>query len=208
MIEEQLRRYLPVFNDKNEVEDFYSGIEEIVKTGKLAADNFYEVYGTAKEPVLDQGDCIKDMPIFNLPHPQYKAGDGFILSNVCDVSEGNVRTDGVRILYAPVLNFEKYIESLKERGLYNRDKEQAIRQQKVTNVVFLPKHGNLGSDSFVPLDQICSIPREMLRTNEILERRIFQLSRVAWYLLLMKITHHFARVNNELFDNRSPAKNP
>lgn len=208
MVEESLRKYLPTFNKKGEVEDFYSGIKEIIKTGKLASKDFFSTYGTLKEPILDQGDCIDNMPIFNLPNTVSKSGKGFILSNVCDISEGNKRTDQVRVLYAPLLNFDKYIEKLKENKLYNKQKEDAIKSQQVTTILFVPRGGGLEYDAFVPLDQVISIPRSEIATDTIRDRRVFQLSRTAWYLLLMKITHHFARSNNELFENRSPSSNP
>lgn len=213
MIDSDLEKFIPKFLPEGEQDDLFSDLKQITKGDFLATyKNFYHTYGTQRELYLDQGDCIDNLPIFNLPNTTSKEGKGFILSNVCDVNTDNLRPIPMRILYAPILQLEKYKLQLKEKGGYDDEKIKAkidiIRKQQVTNLFYIPQGDGIDYEGIVPLDHILSIPRTSLTPENIRSHRLFQLSRTAWYIFLIKITYHFARTNEELILNRSPAHNP
>lgn len=211
MSDDELKKYIPKFLPNGEQDDLFYGLKQITDNKEAYVDrlkNFYSTYGTQKDPYLDQGDGLADMDIFNLPHPTSSKGLGFILSNTCDINPDNERGIPMRILYAPVINLEKYVKLLEDHGVYREGWLENVRQQKITHLVYLPKGAGLDYEAIVPLDHIMSIDEDSVTADSIREKRVFQLSRIAWYILLIKITHHFARTNKGLLLNRSPSFNP
>lgn len=209
MIDDELKKYIPRFLPDGEQVDFFSDLKQLIskEMGTGRYKNFYATYGTKREPYLDQGDCIDGIPVYNLPNLEYKEGKVFILSNTCDVNTENVRVVPMKVMYAPILNLDKYIDLLKSKGGYSEKKIEAIRDQQVTNLFYLPDQA-LGYEAIVPLDHINSLSSDLFEGEKITKDRLFQLSRSGWYTLLVKITHHFARANEELMLNRSPRTNP
>ncbi len=211
MSDDELKKYIPKFLPSGEQDDLFYGLKQITDNKEAymyKLKNFYSTYGTEKDPYLDQGDGLADMKIYNLPNPASRDGLGFVLSNTCDINPDNERDIPMRILYAPVLNLDKYVRLLKEKGIYREGWIENVRQQKITHLIYLPKGPGLDYEAIVPLDHIISVDQDSVPVASIREKRVFQLSRIAWYILLIKITHHFARTNKGLFLNRSPNFNP
>ena len=211
MPNDELKAYIPKFLPSGEQDELFYGLKQIVddKEGySQRLKNFYTTYGAQRDPYLDQGDCLDGMDIFNLPRHDSRQGYGFVLSNSCDVNPDNKREIPMRLLYAPVVNLEKYVSLLKQKKVYREGWIEAVRQQKITHLFYLPKGAGLGYEAVVPFDHMLSIDKDLIQVDTIRERRIFQLSRVAWYVLLIKLTHHFARASEDLLLNRSSLYNP
>lgn len=213
MPDDELKAYIPKFLPSGEQDELFYGLKQIVDDKESYSQrlkNFYATYGARKEPYLDQGDCLDGMSIFNLPSSDSRQGYGFVLSNSCDISSENKRDIPMRLLYAPVINLEKYVLLLKQKNVYREGWIENVRQQKITHLFYLPKGAGLGLgyEAIVPFDHILSIDKDLIQVDTIKEKRVFQLSRVAWYILLIKLTHHFARANEDLLLNRSPSHNP
>ena len=204
MTEEELSLYLPKFLPDGEIADLKSDLRQFTSGGEVDLARYYTVV-TQEYPHLSQGDGVSGMPIFNLPSVESKLGRGFIISNTCDVFSGNTRPLDVNFLYAPILKLNAYEELLKKNGTYDNNRIDAIKKQQVSDMFYLPVGRGLEEESIVMLDRINSIDSSVLPTDEIPQKRLFQLSQSAWYVLLIKLTYHFVRVNEGLLRDRSRA---
>jgi len=209
MTDEELSHYLPKFLPDGEIADLYSDLKQFTDArfnGSKGMDysNYYGEFSQTV-PHLNQGDGINEMPIFKLPNPKSKLGKGFIISNTCDVFSGNNRRLDVNFLYATIIRMDAYEELLKKSGTYSKNRIDAIKAQQVSDMFYLPAGAGLKESSIVLFDTINSIDSSVIPDGEIENKRIFQLSQSAWYILLIKLTYHFVRVNEGLLRDRSPS---
>ncbi len=202
MIDEDLKKFLPTFLPNGEQDELFYGLEQLRNNRLSTIKNFY-THNDTIDTILEQGDGIDGLPIFNLPELHSKYGKGFVISNTCDVSIDNTRVVPMRLLYAPVLNLEKYENALRESGDYSEDWGRAVREQQITHLFYLPVGSGLSYEAIVPLDQVNSIAPSYLLEQDLSVNKVFRLSLIAWYVLLIKLTHHFARTTNELIARKS-----
>jgi len=203
MTDEELAHYLPKFLPDGEIADLYSDLKQFTNGGEVDFGRYY-MSQDQKYPHLNQGDGIAQLPVFNLPSTKSKLGSGFIISNTCDVFTGNPRPLDVSFLYAPIIKLDAYETLLRKNKKYSKDRIDAIVAQQVSDMFYLPAGAGLEEDSIVLFSGINSIDSAILPSDQIEERRIFQLSQSAWYVLLIKLTYHFVRVNEGLLRDRSP----
>lgn len=206
MIDEDLKKFIPTFLANNEQENLFYGLKQIRDNNLSRLKNFY-IGNHPEESILEQGDGVDNLPIFNLPDTTTVQAKGFIISNTCDISPDNNRKIPMNTLYAPIVNLNKYEELLRKNGEYTDEWAQAVRNQQITNLFYLPKGIGLDYEAVVPLDHINSLPASYISDEDILSNRIFRLSLTAWYVLLIKLTHHFARTTNDLIVRKSISAN-
>ena len=152
------------------------------------------------EPYLFQGDGVKAL-MCNLPNPQIEEAPVLLLSNTCDMDIGNERINPCRIMYAPILNLEKYIKALQARGheqaaIDNHVKD--IKSQVVSQILYLPTSAFWDHDSIVFFDRAISIPLSRDSINKCIQTRSFTLSNYGFYLLLLKLSYHFTRIQEKV----------
>lgn len=147
-----------------------------------------------------QGDGWTSLELYNFESGEKKAVKGIILSNSCDISQGNKRAVPAKIIFAPIIRLRKYIEILEKSGLDQKainGKISAIKNQHVTTMFYLPKNNELGDDFVALLDDVHTVP-----LNNFLEHlsreKVFTLSQAGFYLFLMKLSVHFCRFHENL----------
>jgi hypothetical protein len=151
---------------------------------------------------LLQGDGIALMPYASFPDSEIKNVPAVLLSNTCDMSADNIRMNHSRIMYAPILNFDKYGEGLKAKFPEDKDKVdhhlKDIRKQHISQILFLPKGGNLAYDGIVFFDRAISVPLSEEVVNEMCKRKLYTFSNFGFYLFLLKLSIHFTRIQEKI----------
>lgn len=192
-IELFLPKYLSPENYKRllqELDAFPNNIDERMYTTSLASD------------VLYQGDGYNPFPYVELLHLEKgsKNVKGIILSNTCDISPENYRLYTSSILYAPIVEIEKYSNILLKNGAAKEQVEghlKAVRKQEVSSILYLPAIHEL-KESIVFFDRIMSIDNSFIKREELEQNRIFSLSDYGFYLLLFKLSVHFSRIQEKV----------
>lgn len=153
------------------------------------------------EPYLFQGDGVSSI-MFNLPNPIPRENTPvLLLSNTCDMDLNNKRLNKCKIMYAPLLNLDKYVASLEKNGIAkdridNHIKD--IRDQVISQIMFLPTSILWGYDSIVLFDRAISVPLTTEYLNKMVESRSFSLSNYGFYMLLLKLSYHFTRIQEKV----------
>lgn len=155
-----------------------------------------------KEMVL-QGDIFKGLPVVNFTHGELaesKAIKGIILSNSCDISPENTRSRPMKVLFAPLINLEKFCEKLLNNGVESKSIEsqvKAIKEQKVSNVIYLPR-SEAFEESVVFLDDVYQMPSGDLIEKVKESDKLITLSQVGFYIFLFKLSIHFCRFHENV----------
>jgi len=198
---EEIKKYLPQYLSSTSEKELF---DQINSDG--IGDNYYAFEAPLKDKIL-QGDGLAAMQVINLPDPTVKEAPAIVLSNTCDMDLDNKRAFPSQMVYAPILNLEKY-----EKGLLARkvDSEQsiksfvdAIRRQRVTQVLYLPQGAGLKYEGIVFLDHLNHFPAMKWTSDDVKGNRLFTLSNYGFYTLLIKISIHFTRIKEGI--DRGPA---
>ena len=118
------------------------------------------------------------------------------------MSTDNARLYSSRIIYAPILQFEKYCKGLMAK--YPEDKQRvishlnAVKNQQITQALFIPKGGKLTYDGLVFFDRSVNIPLDHEVVKEMCNKKLFTLSDFGFYLFLLKLSIHFTRVQEKI----------
>ncbi|RLB67789.1 MAG: hypothetical protein DRH08_02745 [Deltaproteobacteria bacterium] len=198
MIADDIKLYLPKYlSSESERElfeglkDFPNNIDERLYTNHLSENQF-----------IYQGDGLHDLLVVNLPDPTIKAVPCMILSNSCDIDLGNERNFPSQIVYAPIFKLDKYCETLYGKSKKKREQIdshiEAIRQQLITQIFYLPQVPDVIDDSIVFLDRVCNFPNKSIERDKIRERRLFTLSDYGSYLFVLKLSIHFTRIQDKV----------
>ena len=169
---------------------------------------FGEGYDTGKyftdllkgEPLLYQGDGVYAL-VGNFPDTTRKNAPVLLLSNTCDMDIRNERLNPCRIMYAPIFNLDKYIQKLREREIPDAQiatHVNDIKNQIVSQIFYLPKTSSLGYDGMVFFDRAMSISLSEGSFSKCIESRFFSLSDYGFYLLLLKLSYHFTRIQEKV----------
>ena len=142
---------------------------------------------------LSQGDIISDLPFTiqeeNGSSITYKT-KGMILSNTCDL----VRDEYVII--APLYDIEK--------GNFKKEQIKDLKDNVFSGKMCFKD--SFLDNYFVDFSQSTSFNRKLIKMA--IDRNIIQreasLTQFAWYLMIIKLTVYYMRVeNHEWFENRS-----
>lgn len=148
---------------------------------------------------LYQGDGIEGLLVTNLPDPDIRSANAMVLSNTCDINPENKRLFSGHFCYSPILKMAKYKEQLLSSNSNSIDRiEQfieSVRNQKVSQILFLPCGGELKEDSFIFFDRISSCSLNYLENAQVTGKKLFSLSDYGLYLFLFKLSIHFTRIN-------------
>lgn len=153
-----------------------------------------------KEKTVFQGDGIKNLIIMDLPNLETKYHDSLVLSNTCDIDQSNQRSFDTRILYSPIIELKTYENMLSSGGLASEKIKvhiQNIRDQKISQILFLPQNNRI-RDSIVFFDRICNISNDQIDRENLFSIRLFTLSDFGFYMLLIKMSIHFSRIQEKV----------
>ena len=199
-LDEDIKKYLPQYLSdkelgllKDELTKFTDyGTKDTIHTIALNGANYFL-----------QGDGISDMPYLNFPDTNIHHIDAILLSNTCDMSTENQRLNDCRIMYAPIIKYEKYAAMLQKSISSARvDNHLAdIKAQKISQILYLPKGGKMAYDGIVFFDRAISLPLTAETVKSKCTNKLFTLSNFGLYLLLLKMSVHFTRIQERI--NRS-----
>lgn len=193
---DDLKIYLPKYlsgeSEKelfNSLKNFPTNIDQRLYTNHLKS-----------EPIIYQGDGLKNLLAINLPSTETKVVSGMVISNTCDIDPENKRNFPSQIIYAPIIDFEKYSHSLKEKLPVQKvdGHLEAIRKQYVTQIFYLPPFSDKLNESIVFLDRLHNIGNDYCDRSELDSSRIFTLSDYGNYLFLFKLSLHFTRIQDKV----------
>lgn len=195
---EDIKLYLPQYLS----EDNLNALKQQLKAfGEGRDSGEYFTTRLKDEPFLFQGDGVRSI-MFNLPSLDLKEDvPVLLLSNTCDMDLNNKRFNTCKIMYAPILNLDKYIAKLKNNRISN-DRIQShvneIKNQTISQILYLPTTLLCGHDSIVMFDRAISIPLSEDNIHRMCSNRLFTLSNYGFYLLLLKLSYHFTRIQEKV----------
>lgn len=163
--------------------------------------DFYKSYGHA---YFMQSDLVREirMSLWNEEGAVFEKSysDAIIISNTCDISFENKHSmNSKQCLFAPLIDFNEYINDLVASG-YEKDKLeqfiQTVKAQLVTNLFYLPLFHKNNKEYVVFLDNVFWFPAIELNSyiDNIQENRITSLSHFGYYLFILKLSYHLCRL--------------
>ncbi|VVM58931.1 MULTISPECIES: hypothetical protein [Pseudomonas] len=147
-----------------------------------------------------QGDLWGKSPLMDFDSREIKSARILVISNSCDISPDNKRELPVYITYAPVIGLAMYAAALKKSGIdaaVIKAKLQAIREQKITSMLFLPIGHGMDEEGVALLDRTTSIPYKAFNGHAE-KSKLTSLSQVGHYLLSFKLSIHFCRMHEAI----------
>jgi hypothetical protein len=146
----------------------------------------------------------------------YKTGDGLrertvkgiIVTNSCDMDLSNDPSAEANVLFAPIAKLSTVLDGYLALGRSKEELEARagdIRAQRVTEVCYLPSHGEF-PESVAMLDDIRPEPlREFLSRKD---ARLFSLSQYGFWIFLIKLSMHFVRMREGVRRSDPPEDRP
>ncbi len=197
MIFEDIKLYLPKYLSSESDKELFEGLKD------FPANLDSRMYTTflQDEKTNFQGDALSNLSIFSLPSTELKNGNCIVLSNTCDIDLNNTRFIPSQIVYAPILNLNKYRNKLLEIGFKPEQVNShinSIKKQEITQVFYLPSIDNIFEESLVYLDRVINCPSNMINREQLPENRIFSLSDYGAFLFLFKLSIHFTRIKDRV----------
>ncbi|MEM9858464.1 MAG: hypothetical protein AAF843_13965 [Bacteroidota bacterium] len=187
-----LPKYLSAESEKqlfDSLKDFPSNIDQRLYTNHLE-----------NEPIIFQGDGLRNLLAINLPSTETKVVSGMVISNTCDIDPVNKRNFPSQIVYAPIIDLGKYSNSLRSQLPEEKVSGHlaAIRKQYITQIFYLPPILNKLKESIVFLDRLHNVGSNKYDRSELNLSRIFSLSNYGNYLFLFKLSLHFTRIQDKV----------
>lgn len=187
---EEIRIYLPKYLSLGTQKNLFDNLRHFPDSFNMYQENF--------GAILLQGDGIV------LEENNLKV---VLLSNTCDMDTDNKRYFQSQIVYSPLISVNKYKNALLEKGQKKEVIEnhiKTIKEQKVTQIFYLPKGSYSDSDSFIFLDRISHTPASSIKKDRITGIKLFSLSQTAFYIFLFKLSIHFTRMQESVDRDVNP----
>jgi hypothetical protein len=174
------------------------------KEGLIKALNDFpystQYYSTLYPHDLLQGDGWGQFEVIRFEDGVRDKIKGIVLSNSCDISPENKRDLPPKLTFAPIIKLANYAQLLQRNGLTQEQigsRFQAIREQRVTSMFYLPKGSALDGEHVALLDDLHTVPLHAFeRVAE--KKKLFTLTLVGFYLFLFKLSVHFCRFHEEV----------
>lgn len=197
-LDEDIKRYLPQYLSDTDLGQLKEELAKFTEYG--TKDAIYTIALNGANYFL-QGDGISKMPYLNFPNTDVHPIDAILLSNTCDMSTENKRLNDCRIMYAPIIRYDKYVAMLEKSSipasrLVNHLTD--IKAQKVSQILYLPKGGKMDYEGIVFFDRAISLPLKEELVNSKCKDKLFTLSNFGLYLFLLKLSIHFTRIQERI----------
>lgn len=195
---EEIKLYLPKYLSTSSEQNLFENLSDFPKNISS------RIYSTRhlSDDLIFQGDALEGLLVINLPDPTIRETKSVVLSNTCDTDLQNVRMYPSSICYSPIFNLNKYIEKLKAKKIASPQKinefTSQIKNQRISQIFFLPKGGKLTSDSFIFFDKINSCDNNSISREGLSSKRLFSFSNYGFYLFLFKLSMHFSRIREDI----------
>jgi hypothetical protein len=164
--------------------------------------DWLEYFSSAIGDTWLQGDCSARGPKVDVVTMRKAEIKCLVVSNSCDIDPNNKRALPARVLLAPLIPLIAYENLLLKNHSGGRQAVetiiQKIREQKITNVFYLPHHDALGGETVVLLDDLQTVPASILPDPTSAENRYFSLSQIGFFLYIFKLSVHFCRFHEEV----------
>jgi hypothetical protein len=147
-----------------------------------------------------QGDGWAKLELIRFENGQREQIKGVVLSNSCDIDPTNKRDAPPKITFAPVIKLSSYENLLLSKGMTQKqidDRFEAIREQRVSTMFYLPKGGELGEEHVALLDDLHTLPFQIFEANTE-RKKLFTLSMVGFYVFVFKLSFHFCRFHENI----------
>jgi hypothetical protein len=195
----EVKKYLPQYLNAESGKVLFDALQQFPDN---IDSRLYETQLSDKFYVF-QGDGLTRLPFIFFPDRTIHEGPAMILSNTCDNISRDNRYSPIHLIYAPIIKLSKFVELLRENGI-EQDKIDnhisTIKKQYVTQIFYLPAGGGISEESLVFFDKINNC-ENMIEQEHIRDLRIFSLSNYGFYLLLLKISVHFTRIQEKVDRN-------
>ena len=199
---ELIRKHLPSYLSAQQKEDLY---QELRTSFPLSTDPAKMFTSKTGESTFLQGDGIWELPMTQWDSQEKRYVTTYfsasILSNTCDIYPENKRLIDPHVVVAAIFDLEGYLDFLRKRG---EDDARiisfldALKQNKISNLLYLPQRQNLLAESFIQFDFVSSFPISVLDKYDNRLRpdgdRFFTFSDYGFYLFLVKLSIHFCRL--------------
>lgn len=156
--------------------------------------NYYLSHRESEFPL--QGDGWRGFVVYDYEDEKTLVDRaGIIFSNSCDINPDNARDINRAVIFAPLSPLHSYVSALEDRGVDgNRIKDLCsnIREQRITDLFYLPSVSEEIPEALVSMDTLHSLPRPVF--DRAVTKHLFTLSMYGFYLFLLKISIHFTRV--------------
>lgn len=193
---ENVKNFLPKYLSAESYKELIEGLRTFPEN---LDSRFYTDY--LNKNIIYQGDGIKSFPIINFNTMKRKDCIAIVLSNTCDMDLANKRMFGSQIVYAPIIELEKYKSILIQSNIsYEKINAHidSIKSQELTQILYLPQYGSRLKESIVFLDRIFNVDNEFINRDNLNETRVFSLSDYGNYVFLLKISIHFTRMQDKV----------
>lgn len=190
---EQIRLFLPKYLTPAETRELFSELE------KFPNNKSFYLNDANLESQMLQGDGWRGFIAIDFDTGARDLVSGMILSNSCDISPDNERDVQANILFAPLIEIRKYIDTLKVIGkteLQIGSIIESVRKQRVTSQFYLPERSGKIRESIILLDDIHAHPLKDFLARD--TNSLFTLSQYAVYIFLIKLSIHFCRFQEEI----------
>ena len=143
---QDIQAYLPKYLSEENYRDLLRELDSF-------PDNIDQRMYTTSLPdnVIFQGDGYESLPFVNLMKIEEgcKYRSGIVLSNTCDMAPENRRLYSSSIIYAPIMNLQKYVENLQNNHIREDVIKNHIKNEHIIRGVFFewdntPRHSHRG----------------------------------------------------------------
>ncbi len=198
----EIENYLPKYLSKEANENLFAELESFPEN---IDDRIYTNY-LSQQQIIYQGDGISGLLTINLPDTKVNAAPGMILSNTCDLDVANERLVESRLVFATIIQLDKYKKLLLKQYVEAGKKTEEsinghidrIKKQYISHIFYLPAGESLEHDSIVLFDRVNSLPNSIIVRDDIPQKRLFTLSNYGFYLFLYKLSIHFTRIRENV----------
>lgn len=201
---EQVRRSLAPYLSDESKSDLIRQLRAFAEQPARPSDYFTTI-PSAPDPL--QGDVWRGLVVLDFDTSERDQVVGMVLSNSCDISTANEPYPDQRLVFAPLLALDVYAQLLQEAGKTHQQVDtylEQVRRQKVYRIFYVPAMPGVLRESIVALDAVHSEPLRALAADGV--RRLFSLNNFGWYMLLLKLSIHFTRMDEKL--DRIPVTSP
>lgn len=207
--DDYFEKILPAYLVESDKTRLKRALQQFIPEERKNEIDYSHFYKTHQFDYFLQSDLVKEIRIASWNEEQAnfdkKYTDAIIISNTCDISlENEHDVNQKQCLFAPLINFNNYINDLRESG-YSEDKiisfTNNVKSQLISNLLYLPLHNKEEKEYLIFLDKIFWFPTSELNsyTENLEENRISSLSHFGYYLFILKLSYHLCRLP-EQFD--------
>ncbi len=186
---EEIAAFLPQWLSNEQKGSLFRELEKVPVGFK-----FYDGTEQFRDEFL-QGDGWSGFVAIDFETLQRQQVSGVIISNSCDIDPNNREDHERNILFAPLLSLARFRNCLIEGGIAVQTVDQKmdlIRQQRITDIFYLPQQPGTQEELIILLDDIHRHPLANFLARD--RAKLFTLTQTAFYVFLIKISIHFHRV--------------